>query len=160
MKETYETKSRNNPIKKGAVGLAPNGTSNDETPETIGERAVNNSGCVFFEGEGQGAKIVPVVNGWRETAFDAEPSDILAHMTPRERTTYELRVAALRHIAGIETRTLEEIGIELGVGRAGVSRVFRDVLARLGCRRIFDNAEKRWRLAEAARRTCNSRKAA
>jgi hypothetical protein len=141
--------------KKGAAGLAPNGTSH-EFSETIGERSVNNSGVVFFER----GKAVLAVNGWRETAFDAEPPEILAYLTQRERTTFELRTAVLRYIAGIDLRSFEEIGAELGVGRAGVSRVYRDVLARIGARGIFNNAEKRWKLAEAAKRTLNSRKAA
>jgi hypothetical protein len=141
--------------KKEAVSLAADGPSH-ELSETIDERAVNNSGVVLFEH----GLAVPVVNGWRETAFDTEPPDILAHMTARERTTFELRTAVLRYVAGIESRSFEEIGAELGVGRAGVSRVYRDVLARIGARGIFDNAEKRWKLAEAAKRTLNSRKAA
>ena len=147
--------------KKGAAGLAPNGTSHEDS-ETIGERAVNNSGLVFFEGgeHGESAKVVPIVNGWRETAFDAEPADLLAHMTQRERTTYELRVAAIRYFAQIDNRTFEEVAEELGVTRAALSRVYRDVLGRLGLRSSFDNAEKRWKLAEAAKRTLNSRKAA
>jgi DNA-directed RNA polymerase specialized sigma subunit len=155
-----------NGTKKGAAGLAPSGTSHDEVSETINERAINNSRRPFFEGgdreegSGESAKIVPIVNGWRETAFDSEPADILAHMTPRERTTWELRVAALRYIAQIEPRSFHEIADELGVTIAAVSRVYRDVLARIGCRQIFDNAEKRWKLAEAAGRTLNSKRKA
>src|SRR5688572_15715868 len=96
--------------KKGAVSLAANGPSH-ELSESREERAVNEAGVTFFEH----GLIVPVVNGWRDTAFDAEPADILAHMTHRERTTFDLRVAALRYVAGIEPRSFEEIGAELGV---------------------------------------------
>jgi hypothetical protein len=141
--------------KKRAVGLAANGPSH-ELSESREERAVNEAGVIFFEA----GAVVPVVNGWKETAFDAELPEIVAFMTPRERTTYEMRMAAVRYVAGIEPRSLAEIGADLGVGRAAVSRVVRDVLARLGCRQVVDNAEKRWKLAEAARRTLNSRKAA
>lgn len=146
-----------NPEKKGAAQAGSwSGSSHDEMSESIVERHVNNSGFVFFEH----GKAVPTVNGWRETAFDAEPPEILAFMTERERTTFELRTAVLSYVAGIEPRSFEEIGAELGVGRAAVSRVYRDVLARIGARGIFDNAEKRWKLAAAAKRTLNSRKAA
>ncbi len=154
-----------NAQRKGVFSLAAEDASH-EASETIDERAINNSRRPFFEGGsrddgfGEGATVVPIVNGWRETAFDGEPADILAHMTPRERTTWELRVAALRYVAQIEPRSFQEIADELGVTVAAVSRVYRDVLARIGCRQIFDNALKRAKLAEAASRTLNSKRKA
>lgn len=158
----------NGPKEKRAASLTASGPSH-ETSDNVDSGSVNKL-AIFQRGvringrdiapRDEEGNLVPLVDGWRETAFDVEPSEILAHLEPRERTTYELRVAALRYVAGIEHRSFREIGAELGVGRAAVSRVFREVLARIGARGIFDNAEKRWKLAEAAKRTLNSQRKA
>lgn len=149
--------------KKGAAGLASDGASlNHEIRDLTPARAVNevDSGAIGWDGADHHRHAVPTVDGIRATEFDAEPDELMAHMTPRERCTYELRVAAVRYLAGIEPRSFQEIADDLGVTRAAVSRVYRDVLARVGCRKIFDDAIHRWRIAEATKQTAAERRAA
>lgn len=98
-----------------------------------------------------GGERFSAVDGNAATEFD-DPEEALCYLAPRERGTWDLRMTVVRYLAGIEPRSYAEIASEFGVTRAAVSRVYKDVIARLGCRQIFANAEKRRRLAEAAKR--------
>src|SRR5688572_22587551 len=97
---------------KGAARMAPDDPKH-ETYDTIAS-AVNEPGGPYFEG----GRIVPIVDGIRDTAFDAEPPDVLSHLTPSERVSFELRIYAVRYVAGIEPRSFAEVAAELGVTRA------------------------------------------
>lgn len=72
-----------------------------------------------------------------------ELADVSARMTPAERLTNELRLAAVRTFLRIEPRSFEQIGRELGVTKAAVSRQYRALLERLGAGRDFDRALRR-----------------
>ncbi len=158
MNKTINTpQDPNSPVEgppSGKAGTRESAGPIHKNPETVDRRPVNDCGVVFCEN----GKPVPVVDGWAETEFDFEPGDVLGYMTTKERVTFELREAAVRIVAGIEHRTFEEIANELGVTRAALSRVYRDVLGRIGSLRVYDNAEKRLKLSEATRRHWQKRK--
>lgn len=80
-----------------------------------------------------------------ETHFD-EHADLLAALTPKQRLTYQVRETALRYLLGYENRPFSELAKELGVTRAALSKIHRDLLFRLGFR---DHSAWRGKLSRA-----------
>lgn len=110
-----------------------------------------------------GNQAVPVVDGVAATEFDrefdAEPKEIFKFATPTARRRHEMRIFCLRHVADIEPRTFTEFAAEIGVTRAAVSAVYRDLLARIGSLRYFLGAHRRWAIAEKTKATWAKRRA-
>lgn len=151
-----ETTTANDPPEEKGAG-ASKAADPEYTDRTVFRR-VNHSRRVWFEN----GRAVEIVDGeLAEVEFDSDPMETLHKFrTERERVTTELRFAAMRYVAQIEPRSLQEIADEYGVTKAAVSAICRDVLARLGCRQILDNCEKRRRIAEAVKRYHNGKAAA
>lgn len=103
--------------------------------------------------------IVPVVDGWAATEFDEpEPSELEEFLSASETLTLETQRAVMRVYLGMDKRSLRTVAADLKVTPAAVSKQWRILLKKTGSARLYSHAEKRAKLAAAARRTCNSRK--
>lgn len=94
--------------------------------------------------------------GWRE------PDELSDGLTDRQRRANAVRLAAVRLVLGVEDRTETAVAEELGVSRAAVSKIVRDILTRLGFRQLNADAEHRARVSAAlekfhARKKCGSK---
>lgn len=134
--------------KSGAGSDQERDAANDAENIAFNEfAAVNGSAATHFEN----GRPVPIVDGIKATEFD-EPDVVESFMTPRDRISWEVRRAALRIYLGFDGRKMRDVGRELGVGKAAISRVYQDLVKRLGGGLVFKRAETRARLSQATTR--------
>lgn len=75
--------------------------------------------------------------------LDLEPQEVEDAMTDEEVLHYAMRLAAVRTFLKVETRSFAEIAKELGVTRASISRIYRQILKSVGALRVYQRAERR-----------------